>query len=175
MNATIYYEFPHAVSNWRGLIVANVHLAQINIGRLKAPLDDPSMFGFVSRLDDINALADRTPGFVWRLQTDEGNATSLRPFDDDRIALNMSVWESLEALRAYVYSSAHAEVMRGRRDWFDKFDRVYLALWWIPAGHIPSIDEAKVRLASLEQRGPTPFVFTFKTTFTPEQALESIA
>lgn len=153
----------------------NVHLAQINIGRLKAPLDDPSMAGFVSRLDEINALADRTPGFVWRLQTEEGNATSLRPFDDERIALNMSVWESIEALRAYVYSSAHAEVLRQRRDWFEKFERVYLALWWIPAGHIPSIDEAKARLASLEQNGPTPFAFTFKTTFTPDEALESIA
>jgi len=155
--------------------VPNVHLAQINIGRLKAPLDDPSMAGFVSRLDEINALADRTPGFVWRLQTEEGNATSLRPFDDERIALNMSVWESIEALRAYVYSSAHAEVLRQRRDWFEKFERVYLALWWIPAGHIPSIDEAKARLASLEQNGPTPLAFTFKTTFTPDEALESIA
>ena len=152
-----------------------VHLAQINIGRLKAPLDDPSMFGFVSKLDEINALADRTPGFVWRLQTEEGNATSLRPFDDDRIALNMSVWESLEALRRYVYDGAHAEVLRQRRDWFEKFDRVYLALWWVPAGHIPSIDEAKIRLASLEKNGPTPFAFTFKTTFTPEEAMESIA
>jgi heme-degrading monooxygenase HmoA len=158
-----------------GPIVPNVHLAQINIGRIKAPFDDPSMAGFVNRLADINALADRTPGFVWRLQTDEGNATSLRPFDDDRIALNMSVWESLDALRAYVYNSAHAEVMRQRRDWFEKFDRVYLALWWIPAGHIPTIDEAKLRLASLEEKGPTPFAFTFKTTFTPEQALEAIA
>ena len=152
-----------------------VHLAQINIGRLKAPLDDPSMFGFVSKLDEINALADRTPGFVWRLQTEEGNATSLRPFDDDRIALNMSVWESLEALRRYVYDGAHAEVLRQRRDWFEKFDRVYLALWWVPSGHIPSIDEAKIRLASLEKNGPTAFAFTFKTTFTPEEAMESIA
>ena len=153
----------------------NVHLAQINIGRLKAPIDHPSIAGFVARLADINALADRTPGFVWRLQTEEGNATSLRPFDDDRIALNMSVWESLEALRAYVYSSAHAEVMRQRRDWFEKFESVYLALWWIPAGHIPSIDEAKARLASLAEKGPTPFAFTFKTAFSPEQALETTA
>jgi len=155
--------------------MTNVHLAQINIGRIKAPFDDPSMSGFVSRLDEINALADRSPGFVWRLQTAAGNATELRPYDDDRIAINMSVWESLEHLRAYVYSSAHAEVLRQRRDWFEKFDRVFLALWWIPAGHIPSIDEAKARLASLEESGPTPFAFTFKTTFTPDEAWERIA
>ena len=154
--------------------MSNVHLAQINIGRLKAPIDHPSIAGFVARLADINALADRTPGFVWRLQTEDGNATSIRPFDDERIALNMSVWESLEALRAYVYSSEHAAVMRQRRDWFEKFGSVYLALWWIPAGHIPSIDEAKLRLASLETHGPTPFAFDFKTTFAPEEAEESI-
>lgn len=155
--------------------MTNVHLAQINIGRIKAPFDDPSMSGFVSRLDEINALADRSPGFVWRLQTEAGNATELRPFGDDRIAINMSVWESLEHLRSYVYGSAHAEVLRQRRDWFEKFDRVFLALWWIPAGHIPSIDEAKARLSSLEQNGPTPFAFTFKTTFPPDAALELIA
>ena len=155
--------------------MTNVHLAQINIGRIKAPFDDPSMSGFVSRLDEINALADRSPGFVWRLQTAAGNATELRPFDDDRIAINMSVWESLEHLRAYVYGSAHAELLRQRRDWFEKFDRVFLALWWIPAGHIPSIDEAKARLALLERNGPTPLAFTFKTTFPPDAALELIA
>lgn len=154
--------------------MANVHLAQINIGRIKAPLDDPSMSGFVSRLDEINALADRSPGFVWRLQTAAGNATELRPFDDDRIAINMSVWESLEHLRAYVYGSANAELLRQRRDWFEKFDRVFVALWWVPAGHIPSIDEAKARLTSVEQNGPTPFAFTFQTAFPPE-ALEQTA
>src|SRR2546422_8033077 len=113
--------------------MTNVHLAQINIGRMKAPLEDPAMAGFVARLDDINALADRSSGFVWRLQTEEGNATYLRPFDDERIIVNMSVWESIDALRAYVYGSAHAEVLRQRREWFEKFDRVFLALWWIPA------------------------------------------
>ena len=155
--------------------MTTVHLAQINIGRMKAPLEDPAMAGFVARLDEINAIADRSFGFVWRLQTEEGNATYLRPFDDERIIVNMSVWESIDALRAYVYSSAHAELLRQRRDWFEKFDRVFLALWWIPAGHIPSIDEAKARLALLEQNGPTPLAFTFKTTFPPDSALELIA
>ena len=139
----------------------SIYLAQINIGRMKAPLDDPAMAGFVSRLDDLNALADRSPGFVWRLQGDEGNNTYLRPYEDERIIVNMSVWESLEELRAYVYSSAHAELLKQRRDWFEKFDGVMMALWWIPAGHIPSIDEAKQRLASVEQHGPTQFAFSF--------------
>src|SRR5438046_1872175 len=98
------------------------HIAQVNIGRIKAQLDDPSMHGFVSRLDEINALADRTPGFVWRLRTDSGNATYLRPFEnDDRLLLNMSVWESVDALRNYVYHGAHAELLRQRKEWFEKF------------------------------------------------------
>ena len=154
--------------------MANVHLAQINIGRIKAPLEDPVMFGFVSHLDELNAIADRSPGFVWRLQTYEGNATALRPYDDERILLNMSVWESIEQLRAYVYETVHADVLRQRREWFEKFERTYLALWWIPVGHIPSIEEAKARLDSLDANGPTPFAFTFRTTFPPEAA-EAVA
>ena len=140
--------------------MTNVHLAQINIGRIKAPFDDPSMSGFVSRLDEINALADRSPGFVWRLQTEAGNATELRPFGDDRIAINMSVWESLEHLRAYVYGSAHAAVLRQRRDWFETFDRVFLALWWIPAGHIPTVQEAVERLEFRRKHGDTAVAFS---------------
>jgi hypothetical protein len=147
--------------------MTNIHLAQINIGRMKAPLEDPVMAGFMSRLDDLNALADRSPGFVWRLQGDEGNNTYLRPYEDERIIVNMSVWETIEQLRAYVYNSAHAELLKQRRDWFEKFDGVFLALWWIPAGHIPTVDEAKKRLALLEAHGPTPFAFTFKTPFEP--------
>jgi hypothetical protein len=146
-----------------------MHLAQINIGRMKAPLDDLSMHGFVSRLAELNALADGSPGFVWRMQDSEGDGnTYLRPYDDERIIVNMSVWESVEQLRAYTYDTAHAAVLRQRRDWFEKFDGVFVALWWVPAGHIPTIDEAKERLASLEANGPTPFAFTFKTIFDPE-------
>lgn len=139
------------------------HLAQVNIGRIKAPLDSGVMSGFVTRLDEINALADRSPGFVWRLQTEAGNATYLRPYDDDRILLNMSVWEDYETLRAYVYRSSHAELLRQRRQWFDQFTGVYAALWWVPVGHIPGIDEAKKRLAHLEAHGPSQFAFDFKT------------
>ena len=153
--------------------MAEYHIAQINIGRVKAPLEDPVMAGFLSRLDEINALADRSPGFVWRLQTSEGNATYFRPYEhDDRILLNMSVWESVEALQHYVYDTMHAELLRQRRDWFERFAGVYVALWWVPAGHIPGIDEAKKRLAHLETHGPTEFAFTFKQIFPPDQEFQ---
>ena len=104
------------------------HIAQVNIGRVHAPLDDPMLAGFVARLADINALADVTPGFVWRLQTDAGDATAFRPYDDDRILVNLSVWEGPEQLRAFVYRSAHVEVMRQRKSWFERFDGMYYAL-----------------------------------------------
>lgn len=139
------------------------HIAQVNIARMKAPLDSPVMAGFVNRLEEINALADGSPGFVWRLQTPEGNATYLRPYDDERIIFNMSVWETIDALKTYVYRTSHAELLRDRRSWFEHFDGVYAALWWAPAGHIPTIEEAKERLAHLEEHGPTEYAFTFRT------------
>lgn len=148
------------------------HLAQVNIARMKAALEDPVMAGFVARLEEINALADRSPGFVWRLQTPEGNATYLRPYDDDRILFNMSVWESVDALKQYVYRSAHAAVLRQRQDWFEKFSGVYTALWWVPVGHIPSIDEAKKRLAYLDAHGPTQFAFPFQQVFEPDEEFQ---
>ncbi|HEV8658227.1 MAG TPA: DUF3291 domain-containing protein [Thermoanaerobaculia bacterium] len=149
------------------------HIAQVNIGRMKAPLDSPVMAGFVARLDEINALADRSDGFVWRLQTEAGNATYLRPYDDDRILFNMSVWESVEALKDYVYRTAHAELLRDRNQWFEEFEAAYLALWWVPAGHTPSIDEAKKRLAYLEAHGPSQFAFTFRSIHQPDEAFLS--
>jgi uncharacterized protein DUF3291 len=150
--------------------MSNVHIAQVNIARMKAPLDDRIMAGFVARLDEINALADRSPGFVWRLQTEAGNATYLRPYHDDRILFNLSVWDSIDALKNYVYRTAHAELLRQRRDWFQHFHGFYLALWWVPAGHLPSVDEAKKRLEHLSLNGPTQFAFDFKTTFQPDEA-----
>jgi hypothetical protein len=147
--------------------MVNIHLAQINIGRMKAPLDTPAMHGFMSRLDELNGLAERSAGFVWRLQGAEGNNTYLRPYEDERIIVNMSVWETVEHLRDYVYNTVHAELLKQRREWFDKFDGVMMALWWIPAGHIPTIDEAKQRLAAIERNGPTAFAFTFKKAFPP--------
>jgi hypothetical protein len=146
-----------------------LHIAQVNIGRMRGSLDDPVMAEFVARLAEINALADGSHGFVWRLQTSEGNATYLRPYDDDRILFNLSVWETVEDLRDYVYRSAHAEVLRRRADWFEKFGRPAVALWWIPTGHLPSIDEAKKRLAHLQEQGPTAFAFTFRALFPPDE------
>ncbi len=143
------------------------HIAQVNIARMKAPLDHPVMAGFVARLEEINALADGSPGFVWRLQTSEGNATYLRPYDDDRILFNLSVWETTEALRDYVYRTAHGDLFRQRHAWFEKFAGACVALWWVPAGHIPGIDEAKKRLAYLDAHGPTQFAFTFKANRCP--------
>jgi hypothetical protein len=152
--------------------MAKFHIAQVNIGRMKGPLDGPVMAGFVARLDEINALADRSPGFVWRLQAPEGNATYLRPYDDDRILINMSVWETVDALRHYGYRTAHAELLRQRKDWFEKFAGAYVALWWVPTGHLPGIDEAKKRLAYLEKHGPTQFAFTFKAIFPPDEQFQ---
>jgi hypothetical protein len=142
------------------------HLAQVNIGRFVAPIDDPRMEGFCSRLDPINALADRSPGFVWRLQTDAGNATGIRPFvDDDRMAINMSVWTSLAALQQYVYQSAHVGPLHDRKRWFEPIAGPILALWWIPAGHIPTVAEALDRLGHLKAHGPTQHAFTFRAPF----------
>ncbi|MFN8457871.1 MAG: DUF3291 domain-containing protein [Anaerolineae bacterium] len=147
------------------------HLAQVNIARMLAPLDDPIMAEFVAALDEVNRLADESPGFVWRLQTDDGNATTLRPYDDERILFNMSVWESVEELHQYVYRTQHAKVMVKRKQWFSRFGGIYYALWWIPAGHIPSIAEAKQRLEHLEQHGETPLAFHFRHPFPPPVGL----
>ena len=144
--------------------MSDFELAQLNIGLAKGPIDGPVMAGFRAGLEPINALADGAPGFVWRLQTDDGDATAIRPYADERMIVNMSVWESIEALRAFVYASGHTSVMRNRRAWFDKLE-TYLVLWWVPAGHAPTIDEAKERLEHLKRRGPTPYAFTFRASF----------
>ncbi|MBV9953589.1 MAG: DUF3291 domain-containing protein, partial [Acidimicrobiia bacterium] len=143
-------------------------VAQVNVGRLRAPVDDPLIADFVAGLDQINAVADAAPGFVWRLQTEDGNATAIRPDAHDALlAINMLVWRSVEALADYVYRSDHVGFMRRRREWFDRFDRHYLALWWIPAGTVPTVDEAMDRLARLDQHGPTEHAFTFRHRFDP--------
>ena len=147
------------------------HIAQVNIARMKTALDDPAMSGFVARLEEINALADRSPGFVWRLQTSEGDATYLRPYEDNRILFNLSVWKTIEDLKHYVYRSVHVELLRQKHAWFEKFAGTYLALWWVPAGHVPGVDEAKKRLAHLAEKGPTPFAFIFSKPFPPDETL----
>jgi hypothetical protein len=146
--------------------VTRFHLAQLNIGRFRAPLEDPIMEGFRTALDPINALADQSPGFVWRLQTEDGNATAIRPFDGDPLmAVNMSVWESLESLQQFVYKSEHVGTLRGRKQWFEPLEGPILVLWWIPAGHIPTVTEAQGRLEHLAEHGPTPHAFTFRSPF----------
>jgi uncharacterized protein DUF3291 len=145
------------------------HLAQVNVGRARGEMTDPVMAGFAARLEDINALAERTSGFVWRLQTEDGDATAVRPYpSDNRIMINLSVWTDLASLREYVFRSAHAEVMRNRREWFERFERVYVAMWWVPAGHRPTVAEAVERLAHLEAHGPTGFAFGFTQPFGPD-------
>lgn len=144
------------------------HLAQLNIGRLRAEVDDPSIAEFMDNLDPINALADAAPGFVWRLQTDDGNATAIRAFPDDPLmALNLSVWESIEALAGFAYRSAHAGFLRRRGEWFERLGEVSMVLWWIPAGTTPTVDEAIGRLDRLRTVGATPEAFTFRQPFPP--------
>lgn len=142
------------------------HLAQVNIGRFIRPVEDPANADFVNALDHVNALAEASPGFVWRLTGDGNNATDIKPFPDDpNMAINMSVWESIDALAAFVYRNMdHRGVMRRRREWFEEM-KVYMALWWVPAGTLPTIEDAKTRLALLERLGPTAEAFTFRQPF----------
>lgn len=143
----------------------NYHLAQINIARMLAPIDDPLMVEFVAQLPPINALADASPGFVWRLQSESGDATSIKVYDDDMIIINITVWESVESLREFAYRSAHVGVMRDRKRWFEIFDGPYYALWWIAAGHLPSPDEGKERLGHMREYGDTAYAFSFRNVF----------
>ena len=146
------------------------HLAQCNIGRLRAPLDSPTLAGFVAALEPVNALADTTAGFVWRLETEDGDATAIRAFDDDMLLINMSVWESVAALGEFVYRSPHRDVMRQRARWFDKMTDAYLVLWWVPAGTRPTVADARTRLDLLRRDGPSPDAFTFRSPFAPPDA-----
>jgi hypothetical protein len=144
--------------------MSQYHLAQLNVARPLAPLDSPLLADFMANLDRINLLAEQSPGFVWRLQSEEGNATSFRVFDEDTL-VNLTVWEDIESLHAFVYRSAHVEIMRHRRKWFEKSSEAVTALWWIPAGHIPTLAEAQRRLLELRERGPSPAAFSFREPF----------
>jgi Domain of unknown function (DUF3291) len=148
------------------------HVAQLNVARNRAPLDSPEMTGFMSRLDEINALADAAPGFVWRLvDADGANATTLRPYGPD-LMVNMSVWASIEALYDFTYRTAHLDVLRHRRSWFDHDGLTeHAVLWWVPAGTIPTVDEARRRLDLLSRQAPSPEAFTFRDRFPPPDAL----
>jgi len=144
---------------------ASPELAQLNIARLLAPLDDPLLRDFVDQLDPVNATADAAPGFVWRLQTEDGNATAVRMYDDEWLIVNMSVWTSVDALIAYVYSPAHRGVLRRRREWFERLAEATTVLWWVPAGRRPTVAEARERLDHLRTHGPTPAAFTLREAF----------
>lgn len=144
--------------------MSSFNLAQLNIAQLVSPLESAALVDFVANLDRINALADAAPGFIWRLQTEDGDATGVKHFGDDFI-VNMSVWKDIQSLHDYVYRSNHIEVMRRRKEWFLKLKEAYMVLWWVPSGHIPSLQEAELKLDNLRMHGPTAQAFTFKKCF----------
>ena len=154
------------------MTAAGYQLAQVNIGRLMAPIDAPEIREFVENLERINALAESQPGFVWRLVGEGGDATDIRAFDNPLVAINMSVWDSVEHLAAFVYRTAHREILRRRREWFHAME-TYMALWWVPAGERPTPAEARDRLETLQRLGATPRAFTFRQPFPPPGAAEA--
>jgi hypothetical protein len=149
--------------------MSRYQLAQLNVGELKAPLDSPELKDFVDNLDRINALAEAADGFVWRLVGDGNDATSLRPLGEN-VIVNMSVWRDADSLRRFVYQSAHTPIMKRRREWFARMMDAYMCLWWVPAGHRPTVAEAVARLRQLRQHGPTPESFTFGEAFAAPDA-----
>ncbi|WP_252275579.1 DUF3291 domain-containing protein [Pseudomonas subflava] len=150
--------------------MSRYHLAQLNIASMKAPLESPDMVDFVNNLERINALAEASPGYVWRLQDEAGDATAIRPFGDE-VLVNMSVWTDVQSLSDYVYTSAHTEMLKRRREWFDKVEQAHQVLWWVPAGHRPGVAEAAERLAHLREHGATAHAFTFRRAFAAPDAL----
>ena len=144
------------------------HLAQLNIAKMLAPIDSPVMVDFVANLDPINALAESSAGFIWRLKDDSNNATSIKIYNDDFLIINMSVWADTSALQQYVYSPGHMEVFKRRKEWFEKMTDRHMALWYVPENKFPTVAEAIERLDYLRKHGETPFAFTFKKNFTTE-------
>ncbi|NEB75491.1 DUF3291 domain-containing protein [Streptomyces sp. SID14478] len=142
-------------------------LAQVNIGRLTAPLDTPELKDFTDNLEPVNATADAADGFVWRLQGDSGDATDLRIYDDEWLLVNMSVWRDHDALKAFMYAGTHRELLARRREFFERLSEAVTALWWVPAGHRPTVAEAEQRLTHLREHGPTPYAFSLRRQFSP--------
>lgn len=145
---------------------ARFHLAQLNVGIMRAPQDSPEMAEFMDALDAINLLAESSPGFVWRLKDESGNATAISVFDDNTL-VNMSVWEDRDSLFRYVYKSGHTHYLGRRKEWFEMPKEAHMVLWWVPVGHEPTPEEAKARLMHLREHGPTEHAFTFKRYFAP--------
>lgn len=152
--------------------VADYDLAQLNVGRSVAPMDDPRMTDFVAWLDEINRLAERSPGFVWRLQGDNGNATDLKFSDDPLFIVNLTVWSSPDALHDYTYRSDHKAVFTRRYEWFERASGPNVVLWWVPRGTMPTVQDALRRLGLLDDHGPTPEAFTFKQRFEPPSSAQ---
>ena len=144
-----------------------MHIALFNIATLRAPMDDPKIDDFRNNLDPINALAEQSPGFVWRLQDESGNATNITPYPDPLVITNMAVWESIDEVADFTYRSGHLEFLRRRREFFEHDDQAYLVLWWVPEGHVPTMEEAMARLEHLREHGPTPHAFTFRHRYEP--------
>ena len=149
--------------------MSKFHLAQVNIAKRLAPMDDPIMLDFVNNLDKINAIADSFDGFIWRLKDEDKDEATLI-FKDDTLIINMSVWENLESLFNYTYNSGHIEVFKRKKEWFSKMKMVHMAFWYVPEGYNPTFQDAKDRLDYLNTHGDTPFAFSFKSKFTIEDA-----
>ncbi|MFF3320708.1 DUF3291 domain-containing protein [Streptomyces sp. NPDC002889] len=147
--------------------MASYELAQVNIARLKHPLDSPELKDFVDNLDPVNAIADAADGFVWRLQNDSGNATDLRVFGDDLLIVNMSVWRDTNALTAFMYQGMHRELLARRHEFFERVQEVMTTLWWVEPGHRPTVREAEERLVHVREHGPTEHAFTLRKSFPP--------
>lgn len=145
-------------------------LAQVNIARLKAPLDSPQLKDFVDNLDPVNADAEAADGFVWRLKGDSGDATDVSVFGDEWLIINLTMWRDTNALTAYMYQGRHREMLARRREWFERVQEAMTALWWAPAGHRPTVAEAESRLRHLRTNGPTPYAFTLRMSFPPQGA-----
>ena len=143
------------------------HLAQLNIGKLRHPIDHPEIAEFAANLDRINTLAETSPGFVWRLKDESGNATDIDVFGNPLIIVNMSVWETLQDLKDFVFKSGHMEILKKRNLWFEKMPSAHMVLWWIKKGHIPTVKEAKAKLNNLTEIGDNPSAFTFRKPFPP--------
>lgn len=144
--------------------MSRYHLAQLNIASMKEPLESPGMADFVANLERINALAENSPGFVWRLQDEAGDATAIRPFGE-QVLVNLSLWQDVESLSDYVYKSAHSEMLKRRNEWFSRLGEAHMVLWWVPAGHLPDVQEAAERLRLLRESGPTGEAFSFRARF----------
>ncbi len=141
------------------------HLAQLNIARFRRPQTDPVNADFINALERVNSTAEDQPGFVWRFTGEGDNAIDVQAFEDPNIAINLSVWRDMETLAAFVYrSDDHRSIMRRRREWFDKLE-FYLVLWFVEAGTVPTVEEAKARLAHLRTQGPSSRAFTFREPF----------